>query len=170
MKHSRKLTQSIYWCLSSLSLHLACVLTVDASEGLSEASHLWHFMLWKMVWLIIRTHLIVSAVLFTFLHQQSNINTLLFCFGWSKNFVCVCVSLSYVCASVCDVPVDWKQSFTYNQANLLLLTQDLYFLSLAVRGKCVFMSSSFWVSFLKDFISICSWVLLAWREFSKITL
>lgn len=100
MKDSRKLTQSIYWCLSILSLHLACILTVDASEGLWEASHLWPFMLWKMVWLIIRTHLIVSAVLFTFLHQQSNINTLLFYFGWSKNCVCVCVFVICLCLCV----------------------------------------------------------------------
>lgn len=116
MKHSRKLTQSICWCLSSLSLHLACVLTVDPSEVLWEASHLWHFMLWKVVWLIIRTHLIVSAVLLL-----SFINGLMLD---DQRIVseCVYVSLHYVCASVCDIAVDWKQSFTYNQASLLLLT------------------------------------------------
>lgn len=172
MKHSRKLTQSICWCLSSLSLHLSCILRVDASKGLWEASHLWHFMLWKVVWLIIRTHLIVSAVLFTFLHQQSNINTLLFCFGWSKNCVCVCVCVFVICLCLCVWCCCGLKVELYTQPGKSSSTDTgfVFILSLAVRGRCVYRSSSFWVSFLKGFISVCSWVLLSWREFSKIIL
>lgn len=129
--------------------------------------------------LTIKPHLLVSAVLSTFLHRQSKNNTVFFVLH-DKRIVCACVCVTslpvFVCVYLCCMSVClcfWVWCCCGLKAELYIepsksSTADPGFLffnwSPAVRRRCVFMCSSSRVRFLKYFISIYTWVLLTSGE------